>query len=54
MGADWLPWAPLGAGLLHISEEFVLPGGFAAWYRPLSSRRLLSHAEVLVHHQIPR
>jgi hypothetical protein len=30
---DWLPWAPLAAATLHISEEFVYPGGFAAWYR---------------------
>jgi hypothetical protein len=30
---DWLPWAPLGAASLHICEEFVYPGGFAAWYR---------------------
>lgn len=30
-------WWPLGAALLHITEEFVFPGGFAAWdraYRP--------------------
>ena len=30
---EWLTWAPLGAAVLHISEEFVLPGGFTAWYR---------------------
>jgi hypothetical protein len=30
---DWLRWAPLGAASLHIIEEFVFPGGFAAWYR---------------------
>jgi hypothetical protein len=33
----WLWWAPLGAAALHIFEEFVFPGGFAAWdraYRP--------------------
>jgi hypothetical protein len=30
---DWLPWAPLGAVILHIFEEFVYPGGFVAWYR---------------------
>jgi hypothetical protein len=29
---DWLRWAPLGAASLHIIEEFVFPGGFAAWY----------------------
>src|SRR5262245_14164497 len=33
----WLWWAPLVASGLHIGEEFVYPGGFAAWdraYRP--------------------
>jgi hypothetical protein len=38
---DWLPWAPLAAASLHISEEFVIPGGFPAWYpryRPNHSR----------------
>ena len=29
----WIFWAPLCAAILHIFEEFVLPGGFAAWYR---------------------
>jgi len=29
----WLPWAPLAAALLHITEEFVYPGGFPVWYR---------------------
>ncbi len=26
-------WAPLAAANLHICEEFVIPGGFTAWYR---------------------
>ena len=33
----WLYWTPFGAASLHIVEEFVYPGGFAAWdrrYRP--------------------
>ena len=33
----WIWWAPLGAAILHIVEEFVYPGGFASWdreYRP--------------------
>jgi hypothetical protein len=30
---NWLPWLPLAAAGLHIFEEFVFPGGFAAWYR---------------------
>lgn len=34
---NWISWAPAGAASLHIVEEFVFPGGFAAWdrrYRP--------------------
>jgi hypothetical protein len=30
---DWLPWGLLSAVVLHISEEFIFPGGFAVWYR---------------------
>jgi Protein of unknown function with HXXEE motif len=30
---NWLWWAPLGAAVLHIGEEFVYPGGFASWDR---------------------
>jgi len=30
---NWLFWAPLATASLHIFEEFVFPGGFAAWYR---------------------
>jgi hypothetical protein len=30
---DWVPWAPLAAACVHITEEFVIPGGFPAWYR---------------------
>jgi hypothetical protein len=33
---NWLFWAPGGAALLHIIEEFVFPGGFAEWYRNYS------------------
>jgi hypothetical protein len=29
----WLLWAPLGAAVVHILEEFVWPGGFMNWYR---------------------
>lgn len=29
----WLPWALLIAALAHITDEFVLPGGFVRWYR---------------------
>ena len=30
---DWLMWALLAAASIHICEEFVVPGGFVAWYR---------------------
>jgi hypothetical protein len=30
---DWLMWAPLGAACVHMSEEFLVPGGFPSWYR---------------------
>lgn len=30
---NWLPWAPLAAAILHMSEEFIYPGRFAEWYR---------------------
>ena len=33
----WIWWAPFGAAVLHIFEEFVFPGGFPEWdrkYRP--------------------
>lgn len=30
--ASW-QWVPLVIAALHIIEEFVWPGGFAAWYR---------------------
>jgi hypothetical protein len=30
---DWLMWAPLFSASLHMSEEFVVPGGFLGWYR---------------------
>lgn len=30
---NWIWWAPLPAVLAHIFEEFVYPGGFAAWDR---------------------
>src|SRR4029077_13703917 len=37
-----LPWAPLCAATLHIFEEFVWPGGFAAWYRRYKPERAKS------------
>lgn len=47
---DWLPWAPLAAAVIHISEEFLLPGGFAAWYRRYSpdSSRITSRMLIIV------
>jgi uncharacterized protein with HXXEE motif len=33
LAPSWLWWAPLGSAALHIGEEFVYPGGFAAWDR---------------------
>jgi uncharacterized membrane protein YkvI len=30
---QWLLWAPLAAAVLHITEEFLLPGDFMAWYK---------------------
>jgi hypothetical protein len=30
---DWLMWTPLVSASLHICEEFLVPGGFPAWYR---------------------
>jgi hypothetical protein len=35
---SWIGWAPPGATVLQIGEEFVHPGGFASWdraYRPV-------------------
>ncbi len=29
----WLFWTPLIAVCLHISEEFIFPGGFSEWYK---------------------
>jgi hypothetical protein len=30
---DWLPWSLLIASTLHITEEFLWPGGFMRWYQ---------------------
>ena len=54
-GADgrmnWLYWAPFGAASLHIVEEFVYPGGFAAWdrrYRPDFSHTITGRFHVII------
>jgi uncharacterized protein with HXXEE motif len=47
----WLWWAPLAAAALHIGEEFVYPGGFAAWdraYRPEYSGSITPGLHVVV------
>jgi hypothetical protein len=47
----WLWWAPLAAAALHITEEFVYPGGFAAWdrsYRPAIGRSITPRLHIIV------
>lgn len=47
----WLWWGPLVAAALHIVEEFVYPGGFAAWdrsYRPAIKRSITPRLHVIV------
>jgi hypothetical protein len=44
-------WAPLGAAILHIVEEFVYPGGFAAWdrrYRPGIKKSITPRFHVII------
>lgn len=44
-------WAPLGAAALHMIEEFVYPGGFAAWdrrYRPAISASITPRFHVVI------
>jgi hypothetical protein len=47
----WLWWAPLVASTLHIVEEFVYPGGFAAWdreYRASIRKSITTRLHVIV------
>jgi hypothetical protein len=47
----WLWWAPLIAALLHMTEEFVLPGGFGDWdraYRPAIRSSITPRLHVVV------
>ena len=47
----WLWWGPLVAAVLHIVEEFVYPGGFAAWdrrYRPAIKKSITPRLHVIV------
>jgi hypothetical protein len=50
-GVTWIWWGPLGAAALHIVEEFVYPGGFAAWdraYRPAISASITPRFHVVI------
>jgi len=47
----WLWWTPLAAVALHITEEFVWPGGFADWdraYRPAIRKSITPGLHVVV------
>ena len=48
---SWIFWAPLGAAILHIVEEFVYPGGFAEWdrrYRPGIKKSITTRFHVII------
>jgi hypothetical protein len=48
---SWIWWAPFGAAVLHIGEEFFYPGGFADWdrlYRPSISASITPRFHVVV------
>jgi hypothetical protein len=47
----WLWWAPFGATVLHIIEEFVYPGGFAEWdrhFRPAIRNSITPRLHIIV------
>jgi hypothetical protein len=47
----WLWWVPLATVVLHISEEFVYPGGFAAWdrsYRPAIRKSITPRLHIII------
>lgn len=47
----WLWWAPLAAASLHITEEFVFPGGFAEWdrnYRPAIRKSITPRLHIII------
>ncbi len=47
----WLWWAPLIAAVLHMTEEFALPGGFGDWdraYRPSIRGSITPQLHVIV------
>jgi hypothetical protein len=44
-------WAPMGAAALHMTEEFFIPGGFAAWdrrYRPAISASITPRFHIII------
>jgi hypothetical protein len=46
-----LAWAPLGAAVFHIIEEFFVPGGFAAWdrmYRPEHAATITKRFHIII------
>ena len=48
---NWLWWAPLFAAILHITEEFVWPGGFGDWdrsYRPQIRQSITPRLHVII------
>ena len=48
---DWIYWTPLAAACLHITEEFLLPGGFADWdrrYRPAIAASITTRFHVII------
>jgi len=47
----WLWWAPLAAAALHMTEEFVWPGGFGDWdraYRPAIRQSITPQLHLVV------
>ncbi|HTY60900.1 MAG TPA: HXXEE domain-containing protein [Acidobacteriota bacterium] len=47
----WLWWTPLATVVLHMSEEFAWPGGFAAWdrsYRPAIRKSITRRLHIII------
>jgi hypothetical protein len=47
----WLWWAPLAVVALHVTEEFVYPGGFAEWdrsYRPAIRNSITPRLHIII------
>jgi hypothetical protein len=48
---SWIWWAPFGAAVLHITEEFFWPGGFADWdrmYRPHIAKSITKRLHIVI------